>query len=91
VGEARAVKQFLRQGTPPVFTAEAPEIVLAALDSSPLSPEELSARVAQALHRQHRIEQDLHAWLDAHEQKKRWSAGPRRLVRHMDRGRGKSN
>jgi hypothetical protein len=46
VGEAPAVEQFLRQGTPPVFTAAAGEALLAALDSLPLSPEELSTRVA---------------------------------------------
>jgi hypothetical protein len=51
VGEAPEVKQFLRKITPPLFTAEAVKSLLAALDSPPLSPEELSARVAQALHR----------------------------------------
>jgi hypothetical protein len=61
VGKAPTVKQFLRQVTPPVFTAEAVEALLAALDSPPLSPEELSARVAQALHRQHQLEQELQA------------------------------
>jgi hypothetical protein len=66
VGEAPEVKQFLRQVTSPVFTAAAVEALLAALDSPPLSPEELSTRVAQALHRQHHLEQELQAWLDAH-------------------------
>jgi hypothetical protein len=66
VGAASEVKQFLRQVTPPVFTTEAVEALLAALASPPLSPEELSARVAQTLHRQHQLEQELQAWLDAH-------------------------
>jgi len=70
VGEAPAVKQFLRQVTPPVFTAEAVESLLAALDSPRLSPEELGARVTQALHHQHHLEQELHAWLDAHDGQK---------------------
>jgi hypothetical protein len=70
VGNARAVQQFLRQVTPPVFTTEAVEALLAALDSPPLSLEELSARVAQALHRQHQLEQALQAWLDAQEGQK---------------------